>query len=50
MDKLKIEYALINRIIWCDLIKTYQKLIECKSCIYRDNCKYRKYGLGEMNR
>ena len=38
------EQALINRSIWCNLVKTQQKIIACKTCVYRDNCEYREHG------
>ena len=38
------ERQIIERTIWCDLVKTCQKLLACKSCIYRDNCEHREHG------
>lgn len=41
---LERERELINRLIWCDLHRTYQRLSECKFCQYNDNCEYRDKG------
>lgn len=48
MNKIDADYnknkPMGDRLIYCDLMQTLKYIRECKTCLYKDNCKYREHG------